>query len=122
MEIMSVRGIMFRPEIDGGGLYMSNKKSLAVGILAGFLAACLCGGLFWCIVGGSGREAASGAGDASGHVLSSAAEKKLEQIYQLIDRYYLEDVDHDALVEGIYKGMVASLDDPYSVYYDLEEA
>ena len=122
MEIMSVRGIMFRPEIDGGGLYMSNKKSLAVGILAGFLAACLCGGLFLSITGGLGREAASGADDASGHVLSSAAEKKLEQIYQLIDRYYLEDVDHDALVEGIYKGMVASLDDPYSVYYDLEEA
>lgn len=49
--------------------------------------------------------------------------KKLEALEELIeDQYYRdEDIDTDAMIEGMYAGMVDSLGDPYSVYYTAEE-
>lgn len=46
---------------------------------------------------------------------------KVDAIREIIDRYYLEDADEDALVTGIYKGLVNGLGDPYSVYYTEDE-
>ena len=40
--------------------------------------------------------------------------KKLEKLDKVIDKNYMEEVDEEALVEGIYKGYVAGLGDPYS--------
>lgn len=39
----------------------------------------------------------------------------------LRERFYLSEVTDDQLEEGIYRGMIASLDDPYSEYYTPEE-
>ena len=49
--------------------------------------------------------------------------KKLEAIEDVIDKYYYkeEDIHTDEMIEGMYAGMVASLGDPYSVYYTAEE-
>lgn len=47
--------------------------------------------------------------------------EKISQLELLIDRFYMEDVDSDALAEGIYKGLLDSLGDPYSTYYTVEE-
>ncbi|TAH69461.1 MAG: S41 family peptidase [Anaerolineaceae bacterium] len=47
--------------------------------------------------------------------------EKLSVLQMLIDTYYLEDVDSDSFATGIYKGFVASLDDPYSTYYTKQE-
>ena len=49
--------------------------------------------------------------------------KKLEAIEDVIDEYYYkeEDIHTDEMIEGMYAGMVASLGDPYSVYYTAEE-
>jgi carboxyl-terminal processing protease len=49
------------------------------------------------------------------------AESKAELLERMIDEYYLEDVDDKALEEGIYKGLLSGLGDPYSVYYTKEE-
>lgn len=38
-----------------------------------------------------------------------------------ISKYYLRDADAGQIVEGIYKGVLQSLQDPYSVYYTKEE-
>lgn len=46
---------------------------------------------------------------------------KVDAIREIIDRYYLEDADENALVTGIYKGLVNGLGDPYSVYYTEDE-
>lgn len=46
---------------------------------------------------------------------------KANSIQEIIDRYYLNTVTEDAVAEGVYKGIMASLDDPYSVYYTKEE-
>lgn len=48
--------------------------------------------------------------------------KKQRVLEETIEEFfYLHEVDRDALVEGIYKGMVESLDDVYSEYYSAEE-
>lgn len=46
---------------------------------------------------------------------------KLQYISTLVHHYYYEDVDEEALAEGIYKGYMEGLDDPYSVYYTAQE-
>lgn len=53
--------------------------------------------------------------------VDDAAVKKLELLEQLIDSYYTGDKDSTDLREGLYKGYVEGLGDPYSVYYDEEE-
>ena len=42
-------------------------------------------------------------------------------IRTLIDKYYLNEVDEDALEDGKYKGMLEALDDPYTTYFTIEE-
>lgn len=46
---------------------------------------------------------------------------KLIFLEMLVDNYYLEEVDRKAFADGIYKGFIASLEDPYSTYYTQEE-
>ena len=46
---------------------------------------------------------------------------KLGYITTLVDHYYYEDIDQEALTEGVYKGLMEGLDDPYSVYYTAQE-
>ena len=54
-------------------------------------------------------------------VITPEVEDKLGAIKSVIDNYYYEDVDKEALENGIYKGLVEGLDDPYSTYYTEEE-
>lgn len=62
-------------------------------------------------------------GKISDNVGTSAltGSSKSSIIKQYIDKYFMEDVDNDILTEGIYKGMLESLNDPYSVYYTKDE-
>lgn len=47
---------------------------------------------------------------------------KVNQAYELILSRYVEKVDNEMLVEGAIQGMLAVLDDPYSVYMNKETA
>ncbi|WP_059171944.1 S41 family peptidase [Bacillus sp. FJAT-27445] len=47
---------------------------------------------------------------------------KVSTAYELIVSQYVEKVEREELVEGAIQGMLASLDDPYSVYMDRETA
>lgn len=47
--------------------------------------------------------------------------KKLETVRNDVERDYYKEVDRDKLFEGALKGMVASLEDPYSYYMTEEE-
>lgn len=103
---------------------MDNKK--------GFLKGALTGALAMLVI-----TAAIGAGvivinhidlgsmkkSGSGQVVGQYTEKKLEELKGLIDEVYLheEEVDEEALTEGIYQGYIAALNDPYSAYYTTEE-
>lgn len=60
----------------------------------------------------NGQELASNAGNL----------EKVEQAYSLIFNSYVEKVEEKKLVEGAIKGMLATLEDPYSVYMDKATA
>ena len=93
---------------------MKNKKGFLQGALCGALAMLLVAGLVSCGLkmkdSGSGKDAVDG-----------STQKKVSELKELIDHNYMGDVDEKQLEEGIYKGFISGLDDPYSVYYDEEE-
>lgn len=56
-------------------------------------------------------------------VINDDTVEKLEALEDVIEEYYYRDadIDTDAMIEGMYAGLVDSLGDPYSVYYTAEE-
>ncbi len=93
---------------------MKDKKSFVKGALCGALAILLIMGIVSCGLGARGSS-------VGGSYNSSKTDKKVAILRQLINEKYLGDVDDAELKEGIYKGFIGGLDDPYSVYYDEDE-
>lgn len=82
-----------------------------IGMVASFVTVgCIGAGIFF-----SEKEL-----DVSNEVVDNTS-NKIKYIEEIIDAYYLDDVDEKALEEGIYEGLVAGLGDPYSEYYTAEE-
>lgn len=56
-------------------------------------------------------------------LLSGQTVRKVNVLKQLIDQHYYkaDEVTDEQLEEGLYKGLLESLDDPYSVYYTPDE-
>lgn len=103
---------------------MKHNKEFIRGALAGALAVLVVIGAVSCGVVESGWNRLSGQTAAkSGEEAGSeeAVKTKMELLEALIQNYYTGDVDDDALIEGLYKGYIEALDDPYSVYYNEEE-
>lgn len=48
-------------------------------------------------------------------------DKKIEVIEKTLDEYYIGELDKEDMEEGIYKGLVSSVGDPYTTYYTKEE-
>ncbi len=74
---------------------------------------------FWLFFGGSSYPLSSN--DTKGEINYNAIESKLNLLEKYIDDYYLEGTDSVEFQEGIYKGLLSSLNDPYSTYYTKEE-
>lgn len=61
-------------------------------------------------------------GDSSGNVLDDdEVNEKIDEINRYIDSYFYFEKDPEKQEEAIYDGIMAGLDDPYSVYYTKEE-
>lgn len=58
---------------------------------------------------------------ANQQINMGAVEEKLNLLQSIVNQYFLFDEDMDKVEDGIYKGMMFGLDDPYSVYYTPEE-
>lgn len=56
------------------------------------------------------------------HTMETNSLYKLDKAYQLILQNYVENVDKQKLEDGAIRGMLATLEDPYSVYMDQEAA
>ena len=56
-------------------------------------------------------------------LLTDEVIEKTDHLWKMIDNYYLwdEDKDIEGAKDAVYKGIVNSLGDPYSVYYTKEE-
>ena len=89
---------------------MKNKKGFLQGALVGALVVFIIMGLVSCGIVGAGRN-----------IVSSDSEQKLSALRQMIDENYLGEVDDSELTEGLYKGYMEALGDPYSEYYDEKE-
>lgn len=48
-------------------------------------------------------------------------DKKLMAIDKALNQYYVGDIDKNKMEQGIYKGFVAGVGDPYTTYYTPEE-
>ncbi len=98
------------------------------GVLTGALIASIlligiyAGRMVYRFYGASGAHKAVSA-NADENVLDSEVLEKIQFIQSLIQQeyYYEEDVSAEALREGIYRGMVKALGDPYSEYYSKDE-
>lgn len=115
---------------DSALLQREEKRKLRQRFLAGLFAGCfvaafIYGGIFIFMVSGMGL---SGGGlsqnpvQGGGELLDDVTISKIQNLEGYIDTYfYLPDVDKQAEADGIYKGLMDSLNDPYSVYYTEDE-
>ncbi|MCR5011927.1 MAG: S41 family peptidase [Lachnospiraceae bacterium] len=72
--------------------------------------------------GGSPEPSATGSVSDDGFVTESRETlDKLNEIEGYIDKSFIDSVSNDTLSEGLYRGMVEALDDPYATYYTPEE-
>ena len=105
---------------------MSRKRIFAGGLIAGAaLTLALGGGIFTGVQLYQGIKASTAAGleggAGDGELLSAETMRKLGVLEEMVDDYYLESVDEADMQQGVYKGMIEALNDPYSVYYTQEE-
>ncbi len=107
------------------------KKNFVTGFLSGLLGAVLIFlfvGFFLLYVKEGGtdvnRKAEVNTEETKDEEEVTSYEKivdKLTFLETLIENYYLEEVDPSVYANGIYKGFMSSLEDPYSTYYTKEE-
>lgn len=105
------------------------RKNFLTGFLSGLFGAillCLVGvGIFYGVYEPEKIEAipiedVSAAGNTEEDSYEDIVEK-LNVLKEIIDTFYLEEVDSEAYATGIYRGFVSSLEDPYSTYYTEQE-
>ena len=103
----------------------AQKKGLLQGILITFLIFALSAGIITSIkvitMIKQGTLYSKTMGSLGGDVIDGEFIDKADEIYALIEKTFLDEFDKEALREGMYKGMLEALDDPYSVYYDEKE-
>lgn len=103
--------------------------NLLLGMILGILLTTLIGaGIFagirlYSAVKGRATTQTSAAGQGQEDLVNEESLEKLEAIEDVIEEYYYkdEDIDTEAMIDGMYAGVVESLGDPYSVYYTAEE-
>ncbi len=114
-------------EIEGFGERKKSSREFYNGLIMGVLAMTL---LFAGVYAGKTAYQKLKVSDANpeifedgGSVVSTEAIQKIKTIEAAIDAsyYYDDQVSEEDLREGIYKGMVTALGDPYSEYYTKEE-
>ncbi len=101
---------------------MENKKQFFRGVAVGVIAAAV-------VAGGAvfANQALTKASDEkkaeSGelNLTGSGVKDKLTEIENLVEKYYLYDIDTEEVESYLYKGMIAGLDDAYGAYYTKEE-
>ncbi|MCI9277928.1 MAG: S41 family peptidase [Lachnospiraceae bacterium] len=116
-----------QPPGNSGGERGSGKGLFVGGLITGLAAALLIVGI--CYLGLYVQNAVddrqNGASEVSlgqGSVIDEDVLAKMQALEKTINQYfYLHEVTDEELQNGIYKGMLRALGDPYSEYYTPEE-
>lgn len=107
-----------------------NKSLINKGRLQGFIVTFAVMMILFVITGivvafmmiGSGKFSPSLLyGKPSDSIIDKATEQKLNTLQAIIEKNYLSDYTDEDLENGLYKGIMDGLGDPYSVYYTEEE-
>lgn len=96
------------------------KKILTV-VLTGALALSMTGCKGALNLIGNSTQSSNQSGDSAFNMYDEEVENKVEEINEYIDTYFYFETDEEAQEEAIYDGIMAGLNDPYSVYYTAEE-
>lgn len=96
---------------------MKNRYRFITGVLVGASSAVFLILVTSVLVLGKGNFIVGGSSSKE----TTAVIKKISLLEQYIDTYYLRDTKKEQYADGIYKGLLASLKDPYSTYYTKEE-
>lgn len=100
-------------------------QGMAVGMLVMLLIGAIAVG-FWSAALGISRKLKTtveekGTNPTQQAISDDQVKKKAGEIADLLDQYYYEDIDEDALVQGMYAGIAEGVGDPYTCYYTKEE-
>lgn len=99
-------------------------KGLAAGVIGTLLVVTLIAGNIWLFVlpGINRKNQENNQADGSSRdvIFGEEVEEKAGQIADIIDKYYYDEIDRNAMVEGMYTGMVDGLGDRYSSYFSAE--
>lgn len=112
---------------ENGMIQREKKSGLGKGVLIGVLLTMLVGtiGIYLvCLITGSQimiTNRGSGLAGKDGAILDSESVTKINELAAYIDLYYYDDIDAEALKNGLYAGLVDGVDDKYSTYYTAEE-
>lgn len=96
-------------------------RSFSRGFVAGLVTAVVVCGIVYVV--GTMFGVLTAVTDGSNSVVNASSVDKIRLLEQWIEsKYYLADeVTQEQLEDGLYKGLVNSLDDPYSQYYTEDE-
>ena len=105
----------------------SGKALFFGGMIVGLAATLLVVGIVYLGIGIQNSVVQNGSSSSKielddNSAINSNTISKLQALEQTIDTYYfLDEVSNEELQDGIFKGMLESLGDPYSEYYTAEE-
>lgn len=91
-----------------------NKSRFLLGFVLGILAMVV----VVCSIGAGLYYAGKNRAD---YTISEKTSQKVDYLAKLIDAKFLNQVNQSDLEDGIYKGLLEGLNDPYSVYYTADE-
>jgi carboxyl-terminal processing protease len=120
-NVVNVRKDAGKKKKSGGSMFVSG---IIVGMVSAFLIVCMVylGIKVTKLVfmkNSSGSVTISADSDSA---VDAASVNKLQTLESTIKKYfYLHEVTDEELQDGMYKGMLDALDDPYSEYYTAEE-
>ncbi len=104
---------------------LETKGKLRRRFLSGIIVGCLCAMIICsvlCLYVFYQLRAGVFVQSGDGSLLNSETISKINKLEAVIDsQYYKTDIDKSAEADGLYKGLLDSLGDPYSVYYTEEE-
>lgn len=110
-----------KPERGSGkGLFIGG---LVTGIAGALLIFAICYlGLYVQNIVESGQQKSEQLDFLEGSAIDESVLGKMQMLESTIDKYfYLHEVTDEEVQDGIYRGMLAALGDPYSEYYSAEE-
>ncbi len=104
---------------------MSDKRKFLNGLLTGLLIAAVIVGATYAgqgVVSAWKQHGSSDSGTDGEGAVNARTMQKLALIEDIIEENYALDMaDSETMENGIYQGLISSLQDPYSAYYSAEE-